>query len=251
MKIRSAASPSQQSHLIRSGELHIDCPGCRAELELEVPEVRTIEAKAEEVRKERDGERTRAIEAEKRLDMSNARVVQLDTAIIAEKKTVEDTKRDLETARTEAATARTDANAATRKTAMLELSRLVGPGQHQITPAERDTLADLAVDAPKQYEKLVAERAAKYRVATGTDPLLGGDLDNLRIPKDPTPQFTRNLDGVNQTQVPPGAPPAVPQIQQELLGTPPQAPTLFRDLMAQGLDGTKPVNVPTNAVRTN
>lgn len=228
MRFHCKARDASVTHLLRHGVLEETCPNpaCKAELSIEINQARDLEARVQQASLETAEAKRAAADTEKRLAETTARASS-DAAKVAElERALELAKRDLETKATEAANARKDADAATKRTAEIELSLIVGPNNHEITPVEQRELAELAVTDAARYANLRNEKYAKYQRTTGIDParaLLsagsappggqrgGPPAGAPPVGQDPTPNWMdpHKRDGGNLGQ-PAGAPPPPP-----------------------------------------
>jgi hypothetical protein len=170
MRLTCKARDASVTHLLRHGVLEENCPGCKAELSIQIDTARDLESRVQQSAVETADAKRIASDTEKRLSEVMARA-NVDAAKIADlERKLETLGKDLETKTTEAAIARKDANAATKRTAEIELSLIVGPGNHEITPVEQRELAELAVSNPDRYSTLRDEKFSKYQRTTGFDP---------------------------------------------------------------------------------
>lgn len=253
MPLSCKARDASVTHLLRHGVLEETCPGCKAELAIEVLPARDLEVRVQQAAVETSEAKARAAESDKRLSETTTRALAAEAKYAELERKLETLTKDLASANELAATARKDADAATRRTAELELSMIVGPAAHEISPVEQRNLADLAIVDQKKYTEMRDEAFRKYQRATNVDPakaLLAGGSEGRRgappagappIGADPTPPWLnpphqRDAGGFGQ---PGGAPPPAPpgqtdyeRRQAELHGAP-QGPAIsFFDQVA-------------------
>jgi len=259
MRFSCKAREASVTHLLRHGVLEETCPNptCKAELSIEVNQARDLEARVTQANLETAEAKRIASDTEKRLAETTARA-SADAAKVAElERKLEAAAKDLETKTADATNARKDANDAIKRTAEIELSLVVGPNDHEITPVQQRELAELAVNDHARYAKLRDEQFSKYQRKTGIDPakalLLAGrtSTDGPQrgaapvgappVGPDPTPSWMppnqRDAGGFGQPAgTPPPAPPAGGDFAQRhaaLHGAAAPTTSLFEEMAAR------------------
>jgi hypothetical protein len=170
MRLACKAEKSAVTHLLRHGDLEVNCPGCKSGLSIEISDARDLEGRVQQASVEKAEAMARSADTAKQLVEMTNRAVAAETKNTELERRIADLTKDLAEAKDLAATARKDADAATRRTAEIELSLIVGPNDHELTPVEQRDLAELAVSDPTRYANLRNEKFSKYHRKTGIDP---------------------------------------------------------------------------------